>query len=172
MGAVRGRRSRTVHRSNCSETAGSRSRVFAFRAAQGSRVGRGSCVVVCDTVSAHGTLDRVPPLSSTGYGHWVRDMRTTTRDDHREPKDTSVTSAEHQLAVLPCPDCGTVGSVRLDTRMRFRALPIGTWSLAGQQLKTSAVEERVPVLVCTVCGFEKSPTVIPRQQYGDDPQSG
>jgi hypothetical protein len=60
------------------------------------------------------------------------------------------------LATLPCPDCATVGSLRLGTRLRAR--PVGTWSLSGEQLKTSAVQ--VPVLECGVdgCGFVKFPS--------------
>lgn len=60
------------------------------------------------------------------------------------------------LPTLPCPRCGTVGALKLSTVLRAR--PLGTWSLAGLQLKTSAVN--VPALVCSTpeCGFVKLPT--------------
>lgn len=57
------------------------------------------------------------------------------------------------LRTLPCPGCGAVGTLTFGTR--FRAHPLGTWSLAGHQLKTTASE--VPVLECP-CGFVKHPS--------------
>lgn len=66
-------------------------------------------------------------------------------------------TSEETLKTLACPDCGTVGSLALGTRLTAR--PLGTWSLAGAQLKTSATE--IPVLECSTqgCGFVKLPSV-------------
>lgn len=62
---------------------------------------------------------------------------------------------EDQLARTPCPSCGEL-TLRLEVRLRSR--PPGTWSLAGQQSKTSAVEW--PYAVCSIvgCGFAKAAT--------------
>ena len=59
------------------------------------------------------------------------------------------------LSTVACPTCQTVGSLSLQSRMV--TCPLGTWSLAGQQLKTPAVE--VPHVVCTAggCDFAKAP---------------
>lgn len=51
----------------------------------------------------------------------------------------------------PCPDCGATGSLTLSTALV--AKPMGTWSLAGAQLKTSARE--VAVLACSACGASR-----------------
>lgn len=82
-----------------------------------------------------------PFVCPHGVPHWV------------EP--TGEQLAE-KLRAQACPECGTTGSVKLGTRLRAR--PLGTWSLAGQQLKTSAVQ--IPVLECSVegCGFVKLPS--------------
>jgi hypothetical protein len=60
------------------------------------------------------------------------------------------------LSVIACPDCKTVGSLELTTRLHAR--PIGSFSLAGQQMKVSAVT--VHVLACTAgnCEFVKYPS--------------
>lgn len=47
----------------------------------------------------------------------------------------------------PCPACSHVG---LTMTYELRALPLGTWSLAGAQLKTSA--KTVAVVTCDACG--------------------
>lgn len=50
----------------------------------------------------------------------------------------------------PCPACSTPpGSLSLTETLEAR--PLGTWSLAGAQLKTSA--RSAPVLNCSVCGL-------------------
>jgi hypothetical protein len=49
-----------------------------------------------------------------------------------------------------CPKCGA-GPGTLTLSKGMQALPIGTWSLAGVQLKTSAIE--VPVVDCSACGL-------------------
>ena len=63
-------------------------------------------------------------------------------------------SMEDQLRQVVCPGCGEVGS--LGVELRLVAKPIGSFSLAGAQMKVSARE--VPHLVCTTvgCGFTKA----------------
>lgn len=53
------------------------------------------------------------------------------------------------VKTTPCPACGEV-ALRIETRLEAR--PIGSFSLAGAQLKSSAKE--VPWLVCGACGVE------------------
>lgn len=48
-----------------------------------------------------------------------------------------------------CPECGASGTVAL--RPVLVALPLGTWSLAGAQIKTSAWSGYV--LECSACPF-------------------
>lgn len=52
----------------------------------------------------------------------------------------------------PCPGtcskCGTDGSLRIEYRLRVK--PIGTWALAGAQMKVTAT--RWPYMVCDACG--------------------
>jgi hypothetical protein len=59
---------------------------------------------------------------------------------------------EDRVRVVPCPRCGEL-TLRFTTRLEAR--PLGTWSLAGRQDKTSAVEW--PYVVCDAdgCDFEK-----------------
>lgn len=54
-----------------------------------------------------------------------------------------------KLDTTPCPDCGATGTLTIDVKLV--ANPIGSFSLAGAQLKVS------PVLSCTAtgCGFEQ-----------------
>jgi len=63
-------------------------------------------------------------------------------------------SMEDQLRQVVCPSCGEVGS--LGVELRLVAQPIGSFSLAGAQMKVSARD--VPHLVCTTvgCGFTKA----------------
>lgn len=49
----------------------------------------------------------------------------------------------------PCPNCGQQGGLTIGPRLEAR--PLGTWSLAGAQLKTSAVQRLG--LGCTLCGM-------------------
>ncbi len=49
----------------------------------------------------------------------------------------------------PCPACGAL-ALRIESRLAIRQ--IGTFSLAGQQMKFSA--DQVPWLVCGSCGVE------------------
>lgn len=64
-------------------------------------------------------------------------------------------SIDEQLRRHPCPDCGQL-TLELQLRPRLEARPLGTWSLAGAQPKTSAVEVEWPYAVCTGddCNFE------------------
>ncbi len=49
-----------------------------------------------------------------------------------------------------CPACGVLG--QLDLSVVLQARPLGDWSLAGAQMKTSASE--VPQLSCGACEME------------------
>lgn len=49
----------------------------------------------------------------------------------------------------PCPACGSK-SLRIEERLTTK--PIGSFSLAGVQMKVSAVSK--PWLVCGTCGIE------------------
>ena len=53
------------------------------------------------------------------------------------------------LEGTPCPLCG-VAALRVEERLR--AKPVGSFSLAGGQMKV--VAERVLWLVCGACGIE------------------
>lgn len=68
-------------------------------------------------------------------------------------------SIDDQLREQPCPTCGRHTLV-LELRPRLVTRPIGTWSLAGQQDKTSAREVDWPYAVCTAddCDFAKAAT--------------
>lgn len=61
-------------------------------------------------------------------------------------------SIERQVAAIPCPRCG---HTRLRFTTKLESKPLGTWSISGNQLKTSAVEW--PYVVCDndACDFEK-----------------
>lgn len=63
-----------------------------------------------------------------------------------------MSSIEDQVREVPCPTCGRL-TLRFTTKLEPR--PLGTWSLAGQQPKTSAVEW--PYVVCDgdACDFEQ-----------------
>ena len=50
---------------------------------------------------------------------------------------------------VPCPRCG---NKTLEIETRLKAQPVGTYSLAGQSLKVSAVQRYW--LVCRTCGIE------------------
>jgi hypothetical protein len=55
----------------------------------------------------------------------------------------------------PCPACGSVGTITNGVGLRAR--PIGTYSLAGGQMKVAAIE--VLTLDCSNCGKKIFPTV-------------
>lgn len=61
------------------------------------------------------------------------------------------------LSELPCPECGRVGQLRVELVRGLQVCPIGTWSLAGRQMKTCALETNIPHVVCD-CGFKKAPS--------------
>ncbi|HEX5522788.1 MAG TPA: hypothetical protein VFX53_05040 [Pedococcus sp.] len=64
-------------------------------------------------------------------------MKTTDEEPKREP-----------VPDVPCPSCD---QSTLDVEWRLVAKPLGSFSLAGQQMKVSAVE--TPFLVCP-CGLD------------------
>lgn len=79
--------------------------------------------------------------------------------------------SDDKLKSIACPDCGTVGSIKLGTTLVAR--PLGSWSLAGQQLKVSTRE--TTALVCTApgCHFHKLPKGAhadrgSSQEHGDE----
>lgn len=68
-----------------------------------------------------------------------------------------MSSIEEAVGKTPCPVCR---QLTLRFTMRLEAKPLGTWSLAGQQLKSSAVEW--PYVVCDNddCDFEQRATRV------------
>lgn len=59
------------------------------------------------------------------------------------------------LSKILCPNCGK-NTLRLEMRMGpLKVKPIGTFSLAGAQMKMAATMEAEGFLVCNDCGFEK-----------------
>lgn len=54
---------------------------------------------------------------------------------------------------VPCRNCGQE-TLRLEWRDRLIAKPLGSHSLAGAQMKTSALEVSWPWCVCDTCGAE------------------
>lgn len=52
----------------------------------------------------------------------------------------------NELAKVPCPTCGMMGSLALVEVGGFRAKPMGTFSLAGNQMKLSA--NTIPAIRC------------------------
>lgn len=68
-------------------------------------------------------------------------------------------SIESRLARVPCPSCGEL-TLRVETRLESR--PLGTWSLAGVQLKTSARTWPYAVCASANCDFEKRASVVER----------
>jgi hypothetical protein len=55
------------------------------------------------------------------------------------------------LSTLPCPQCENVGTLYIGTVLQ--AKPIGSFSLAGNQMKVSA--NAVPGIRCSSCSFVK-----------------
>ena len=53
------------------------------------------------------------------------------------------------VAETPCPQCG---KKQLEIERRLTAKPIGSWSLAGMQMKMTAVDW--PWIVCRNCYVE------------------
>lgn len=64
---------------------------------------------------------------------------------------------EESIRATTCPGCQ---ASTLTVEYRLRAQPLGTFSLAGQQLKFSALEW--PWVVCPGCGAEAEGKVTPR----------
>lgn len=55
---------------------------------------------------------------------------------------------------LWCRHCGPDYSLRIEYREELEAKPVGAFSLAGQQIKFSAVKSDWPYAVCDNCGRE------------------
>lgn len=64
---------------------------------------------------------------------------------------------ELRLTDVPCPRCQNTTLVVED---RLEARPLGTWSLSGAQLKTSAVAWPYAVCHTEGCGFTKRAKVV------------
>lgn len=71
--------------------------------------------------------------------------------DPRNPEHRAL--VEKAAARLVCPECGHGG---MDLEWRLQARPIGSFSLAGAQMKFSARE--VPVITCPDCGLQGTPS--------------
>lgn len=54
------------------------------------------------------------------------------------------------ITITPCPQCQEVGD--LNIIIELVAKPVGSWSLAGTQIKYSA--QRLPILRCDHCTFK------------------
>lgn len=65
----------------------------------------------------------------------------------------------------PCPACGVVGS--LDIEEIFYGKPLGSWSLAGVQVKFSG--EWRPVLTCSACDLVRAGTYAPGRTHAHFP---
>lgn len=59
-----------------------------------------------------------------------------------------------KLDTALCPKCSEVGKLRIEYRSKLAAKPLGSFSLAGAQMKVSATEIQVPFLCCDACGLE------------------
>lgn len=57
-----------------------------------------------------------------------------------------------ELPPMRCKHCG--GVLRVEWRERLEAKPLGTFSLAGQTLKFSAVKREWPYVICDACELE------------------
>lgn len=62
-------------------------------------------------------------------------------------------SETNPFAGMPCRDCGAA-NLKLELRPSLDAQPLGGWSLAGAQMKLSAVVGSWPWCVCGTCGSE------------------
>lgn len=58
------------------------------------------------------------------------------------------------LSAAECKYCNTVGKIRIEWRERFVPKPMGTWSLAGQQMKMTGTMVNWPYAICDACGHE------------------
>ena len=56
------------------------------------------------------------------------------------------------LSTIPCPGCDNVGTLYIGTVLQ--AKPIGSFSLAGNQMKVSA--QRIPAIRCSFCSFRET----------------
>lgn len=55
-----------------------------------------------------------------------------------------------EAALVTCRYCETTGAARTEWRTRLVARPFGTWSLSGQQIKSSATVAWWPWMVCRI----------------------
>lgn len=64
--------------------------------------------------------------------------------------------AKRVVAETPCPECGEK-MLRLETRPKMVAKPLGSYSLSGQTTKVSVIRVQWPWLVCdnVDCEFEE-----------------
>lgn len=62
-------------------------------------------------------------------------------------------TATDKLETSPCPQCGEVGKLRIEYRDKLVAKPLGSFSLAGAQMKVSARRVQAPFLCCDACGL-------------------
>jgi len=53
-----------------------------------------------------------------------------------------------------CKYCGPEQALRIEMREEFEAKPLGSFSLAGAQIKFSATKREWPYAVCDGCGRE------------------
>jgi len=65
-------------------------------------------------------------------------------------EEALVKKLNEALAGSRCKYCGVTDQIRIE--FRLVAKPLGTWSLSGAQLKTSAY--RWPWAICDNCGHE------------------
>lgn len=86
-------------------------------------------------------------LNDVEHGYCGR-CHDFTGDPHRQ-----ALTLEERVAATACPGCEQK-ALRVELRPELQARPIGSFSLAGQQMKFSAVKAQVPWLVCGNCGAE------------------
>lgn len=74
-------------------------------------------------------------------------------DRHEHAIEATADDKANPLADIPCPACGAT-ALRIEWRTRVVASPIGTFALAGQQVKAPAKTEPWPWVRCGACGIE------------------
>ena len=62
------------------------------------------------------------------------------------------------LSTATCKYCHATGAIVIEWRDELHAKPLGSFSLAGHQMKVSATEVSWPWAVCTSCGHESRGT--------------
>lgn len=61
---------------------------------------------------------------------------------------------ELDLSEVPCTKCQLPGGLRIEMRTEVEAKPLGSYSLAGEQVKVSAHVSDRPWMVCDLCNAE------------------